>query len=130
MKLARGGQPTKDGGWAARPCGHCPTSFSQRCGGGAKEVESGGEQKKGGRRWPASHQYLSDRPCLVSTQPLLLSSTSSCSYNGHSTDQNHQKQSKFLSSFSKALFIYYYYFEILYFILRNDEINMLWKRSK
>jgi hypothetical protein len=31
---------------------------------------------------------------------------------------------------SKVLFIYYYYFEIFDFILRNDEVNMLWKRSK
>jgi hypothetical protein len=49
---------------------------------------------------------------LASTQSLLSSSTSSCSY-------KHQKQTQFLSSFSKILF--------LDFILGNDEINMMWK---
>jgi hypothetical protein len=60
-----------------------------------------------GRRWPASHQSLADRPCLASTQSLLSSSTSSCSYHAHSTDQKHQKQSQFFSSFSKVFFIYF-----------------------
>jgi hypothetical protein len=78
--------------------------------------------------WPTGHHSLGDRPCLASTQPLLSFSTSSWSYNAHSTDQKHQKQSKFLLSFSKVIFIYF--FKFLYFILCNDEINMLWKRSK
>jgi hypothetical protein len=29
----RGGQQTKDGGRAASPCGHGPSTLSQRCGG-------------------------------------------------------------------------------------------------
>jgi hypothetical protein len=29
----RGGQPAKYDGQAASPCGHCPSTFSQRCGG-------------------------------------------------------------------------------------------------
>jgi hypothetical protein len=41
----------------ARPCGHCPSTLSQRCGGRAKEVDSGGERKKGGRRWPTGHPW-------------------------------------------------------------------------
>jgi hypothetical protein len=32
-----------------------------------KEIVEG----KGGRRWPASHQSLADRPCLAMTQSLL-----------------------------------------------------------
>jgi hypothetical protein len=32
------------GGRAASACGHCPSTLSQRCGGGAKEVDSGGER--------------------------------------------------------------------------------------
>jgi hypothetical protein len=48
--------------------------------------------------------YDTHRPCLASTQSLHSSSTSSCSYHAHSTNQKHQKQSKFLSSFSKFLF--------------------------
>jgi hypothetical protein len=75
----------------------------------------------------AGNLSLADRPCLASTQPLVSSSTSSCSYHAHSTDQKHQKQSKFLSSFSNVLFIYS---KNLDFILCNDEINMLWKMSK
>jgi hypothetical protein len=35
----RGGRPGKDGGWAASPCGHCPSTLSQRCGGSAKGVD-------------------------------------------------------------------------------------------
>jgi hypothetical protein len=61
----------------ASRCGHCPSTLSQRCGGYAKGVDSGGERKKGERRWPAGHQSLVDRPFLTSTQPLLSSSTSS-----------------------------------------------------
>jgi hypothetical protein len=87
----------------------------------------GGGRNKGGRRL-ASHQSLADRPYLASTQSLLSSSTSSCSYHAHSTDQKHQKQGKFLSCFSKVLFIFFLKF--LDFILCNDEIKMLWKRSK
>jgi hypothetical protein len=56
----RGGRPAKYGGWAASPCGHCPSTLSQRCGDSAKEVDSGGERKKRGRRWPAGHQSLTD----------------------------------------------------------------------
>jgi hypothetical protein len=64
--------------------------------------------RKGERRWPADHQSLADQPCLASTQSLLLSSTSSCSYHAHSTDRKHQKESQFLSSFLKVLFIYFF----------------------
>jgi hypothetical protein len=85
-------------------------------------------EAKGGRRWPASHQSLADRPCLASTQSLLSSLTQSCSYHAHSIDQKRQKYRKFLSSFFKVLFIYFLNF--FDFILCNDEINMLWKRSK
>jgi hypothetical protein len=38
----KGGQTTKHGGRAARPCGRCPSTLSQRCGVSAKEVDSGG----------------------------------------------------------------------------------------
>jgi hypothetical protein len=55
-----GGRSAKDGGWAASPCGHCPSTLSQRCGGLAKEVDSGGKRKKGGRRWTAGHHSLAD----------------------------------------------------------------------
>jgi hypothetical protein len=65
---------------------------------------------------------------LASIQHLLSSSTSSYSYLAHSTNQKHQKQSKFLPSFSKVLFAYFLKFSD--FILCNDEINMMWKRSK
>jgi hypothetical protein len=37
------------GGQEASPCGHCPTTLSQRCGRLAKEGDSGGEMRKGGR---------------------------------------------------------------------------------
>jgi hypothetical protein len=70
---------------------------------------------KGGRRWSAGHHSLADRECLASTQSLFSSSTSSCSYHAHSTDQKHQKQSKFLSFFSK--FFLFIYLKILDFIL-------------
>jgi hypothetical protein len=70
---------------------------------------------KGGRKWPAGHQYLAHWLCLSSTQSLLSSSTSSCSSHAHSIDQKHQKQSQFLSSFFKVyLFIY---FEIFRFYI-------------
>jgi hypothetical protein len=59
---------------------------------------------------------------------LLSSSTSSCSYHADSTNKKYQKQSKFLSSFSKVHFIYL--FDFFDFILCNDEINMRWERSK
>jgi hypothetical protein len=81
----KGGWPAKDAGQAASLCGHCPSTLSKRCGDRAKGVDSGG------RRWPTNHQSLTDRPCLTSTQFLLSSSTSSCSYHAHSTDQKHQK---------------------------------------
>jgi hypothetical protein len=42
----RGGQPAKYGGQVANPCGQCPSTLSQRCGGRAKGVDSGGERKK------------------------------------------------------------------------------------
>jgi hypothetical protein len=58
---------------------------------------------------------------LAFTQFLLSSS----SYHAHSSDQNHQKQSKFLLPFSK--FFLFIIFNFLDFILCNDEINMLWK---
>jgi hypothetical protein len=80
--------------------------------------------------WLADHQSLADWPCLASTQSQLSSSTSSCSYHAHSTDQKHQKQSKFLSSFFQSSFYLFTFLKFLDFILRNDEINMLWKRSK
>jgi hypothetical protein len=103
----RGGRPTKGGGQKASSCGHCPSTLSQRCGGCAKEVDSGGESKKGGRRWPTGHRSLADRPFLASNQSVFSSSTLSCAYHTRSTDQKHQKKSKFLSSFSNVLFIYF-----------------------
>jgi hypothetical protein len=42
---------------------------------------------KGGRRWSVGHKSLANQQCLASTQSLLSSSTSSCSYHAHSTDQ-------------------------------------------
>jgi hypothetical protein len=75
----------------------------------------GGKDGEGGRS--AGHQSLADWPCLASTQYLFSSSISSYSSHAHSIDQ---KQSQFLSSFSKFLFIYF-----LDFIICNDEINML-----
>jgi hypothetical protein len=83
-------------------------------------------RKEGDGGQPAGPPPLADRSCLASTEPLFSSSTSSCSYHAHSTEQKHQKQSEFLSSFFKVLFIYFF----SDFILCNDEINMLWKRSK
>jgi hypothetical protein len=71
------------------------------------ELKSEIVEGKGGRRWLAGHQSLADWTSFVSTQSLLSSSTSSCSYHAHSTDQKHQNQSQFLSSFSKVLFIYF-----------------------
>jgi hypothetical protein len=62
---------------------------------------------KGGRWLLTGHQSLADWPCLASTQSLLSSSTSSCSYHAHSTNQKHQKQSQFISSFFKVIFIYF-----------------------
>jgi hypothetical protein len=70
---------------------------------------------KGGRRWLASHQSLADRQSLASTQSLLSPSTSSCSSHAYSTDQKHQKQSQFISSFFNILFIYL--FEIFRFYI-------------
>jgi hypothetical protein len=77
----------------------------------------------------AGLQFLADRPCLASTQSLISSSTSSYSSHAPSADQKHQKQSQFLSSFSKVLFIYLF-LKFLDFMLCNDEIIMLWKSSK
>jgi hypothetical protein len=56
-------------------------------------------------------------PCgqSPSIQSLLSNSTSSCSSHAYSTCQKHQKQSQFLSSFSKVPFIYL--FEIFRFYL-------------
>jgi hypothetical protein len=28
-----GGRPVEYGGWTASPCGHCPSTLSQMCGG-------------------------------------------------------------------------------------------------
>jgi hypothetical protein len=85
--------------------------------------EKGGKEGEGGRPatnlWPTSHAWPSLNPYFhlpLHIVPLMLT-------------QKHQKQTQFLSSFSKILFIFYF-FEILDFILCNDEINMLWKRSK
>jgi hypothetical protein len=121
----RGDWSAEDGGRVARPCGQSLSIMSQRCGGCSKVGDSGGEMRKGGRRWLAGHRSLADRPCLASTQSLLSSSTSYCSSHAHSTDQNHQKQTQFISSVSKFIFL-----KFLDFILCNDEINMMWKRSK
>jgi hypothetical protein len=47
------------GGQPASSCRHCPTTLSQRCGGLAKELDSGGEGRKegeGGR--PATNLWL------------------------------------------------------------------------
>jgi hypothetical protein len=66
-------------------------------------VGKGGKEGEGDRP-----QIFANQPCLPSTQSLLSSSTSSCSYHAHSTDQKYQKQCKFISSFSKVLFIYYF----------------------
>jgi hypothetical protein len=57
----RGGRPAKYGSWAASPCGHCPSTLSQRYGGSAKVVDSGGESKKGGEGGrPATNLWLTD----------------------------------------------------------------------
>jgi hypothetical protein len=48
----RGGRPAKDGGQTASPCGHCPSTLSQRCGGRAKEGDSGGERRGKVAGWP------------------------------------------------------------------------------
>jgi hypothetical protein len=42
----RGGRPDKDGGWVASPCGQSPSILSQRCGGQAKEGDSGGKMRE------------------------------------------------------------------------------------
>jgi hypothetical protein len=65
------------------------------------------ERKEGKRerRWPAGHRYLVRRPHLASTQLPLSFFTTFCSSHAHSTDQKHQKYSKFPSSFSKLIFI-------------------------
>jgi hypothetical protein len=60
----RGGWPGRYGGRVASPCGNCPSTLSQRCGGCAKEVDSGGKRKKGGEGglpatnlWPTGHAW-------------------------------------------------------------------------
>jgi hypothetical protein len=92
-----------------------------------REIVEGKEGKEGecGR---LATNLLANQPCLASTQSLLSASTLSCSSQAQSSDQKHQKQSQFLSSFSKVLFIYLFF--KIDFILYNDEINMPWKRSK
>jgi hypothetical protein len=54
------------------------------------EIVEGKGGKEGERGWPATILWPTG-DALASTQFLLSSSTSSCSYHGHSTDQNHQK---------------------------------------
>jgi hypothetical protein len=65
--------------------------------------KKGGKEGEGG--WPATNLWLTGQS-LASTQTLLSSSTSYCSSHAHSTDQRHQKQTQFLSSFPFFLFIY------------------------
>jgi hypothetical protein len=86
--------------------------------------------KERGRRWPAGHQSLAGRSCLSSTQPLLSSSTSSCSNHVDSTDQKHQTKGNSFHPFPKFYLLLLLLFEFFDFILCNDEVNMLWKRSK
>jgi hypothetical protein len=85
--------------------------------------------------WPTDQQSLADRPPIIGRPAmlglhsmLLSSSISSYSSHAHSTDQKYQKQSQFLSSFPK--FFLYIFLKFVDFILCNDEIDMLWKRSK
>jgi hypothetical protein len=118
------------GGQAASPCGHCPSTLSQRCGGSAKEVDSGRERKKRGRRWSAGHQYLwptgHSWPPLnpyfhlpLHLAPIMLIPL---------TKSIKSKENSFYPFLKFYLFIMF--FEIFGFILCNDEVNMLWKRSK
>jgi hypothetical protein len=85
-----------------------------------RKIIEGNEGKKG-ERWLAGHKSLAERPLLASTQLSLSFFTTSCSSHAHSTDQKHQKQSKFPSSFSKVLFISFVKF--LDFMICNDVIN-------
>jgi hypothetical protein len=89
----RGGRPAKDGGRVASHVASAPKLCPKVMVVELKReiVEGKEERRKGGRRWSIGHQSLADRPCLASTQSLLSSSTSSCSYHAHSTDQKHQK---------------------------------------
>jgi hypothetical protein len=77
----------------------------------------GGKEGEGGRpighAWPPLNPYL--HPPLHLAPIMLTPLTKSI-----------KNLSKFFSSFSKVLFI----LKFLDFILCNDEINMLWKRSK
>jgi uncharacterized ion transporter superfamily protein YfcC len=59
---------------------------------------------------------------LASTRLPLSFFTTSCSSHAHSTDQKHQKQSKFPSSFSKVLFIYLF-LKFLDFMICNGALN-------
>jgi G:T-mismatch repair DNA endonuclease (very short patch repair protein) len=64
-----------------------------------------GKEGERGATWPASQKSLVGQPHLASTQLPLSFFTTSCSSHAHSTDQKHQKERKFPSSFSKVLFI-------------------------
>jgi hypothetical protein len=68
-----------------------------------------------GHAWPSLSNYFHPPLHLAPITLTPLTKSIKC-------------KAKFLSSFSKVLFIYF--FEIFYFILCNDEVNMLWKRSK
>jgi hypothetical protein len=110
------------GGRAASPCGHCPSTLSQRCGGSAKEGDNGGERRKGGRRWLTGHAwpplnpYFHPPPHLA---PIMLTPL---------TKSIKSKENSF-HPFPK-FFLFLYFLKFLDFILCNDEINMMWKRSK
>jgi hypothetical protein len=87
----------------------------------------GRKEGEGGRQatnlWPTSHAWPPLNPYFhpsLYLAPIMLTPL---------TKSIKSKANSF-SSFSNVLFIYYYYFEIFYFILCNDEVNMLWKRSK
>jgi hypothetical protein len=99
----RGGRPAKDGGWAASPCGQSPSILSQRCGGRAKEGDSGGEWRKGGRRWPTGHAWPPLNPYFhpaLHLAPLML------------TPQTKSIKSK-ANSFHPFLKFFLFIFEIL-----------------
>jgi hypothetical protein len=122
----RGGRPAKDSWWGVNLCGQSPSILSQICGGWAKEGDSGGERREKVVGWPPIFGRLAmldlhTIPTFILHFMLLLS----CSL--HWPKASKAKPIPFIffqSSFH--LFI----LKFSYFILCNDEINMLWKRKK
>jgi hypothetical protein len=116
MGEPRGGRRAKDGGRAASPCGHCSSSLSQ----GVvielkREIVAGkGEREgEGGRTatilWPTSHAWPPLKPYFhppLHLAPIMFTPLT----------KSTEKQSKFLSSFSKVFFIYFSIF--LFYIMQ------------